>query len=152
MKNNNPLTRCPNCGWNNSPYNFRCEKCHAPLRKKGDYNPSQRQNLNAQFNINDYYKRVLTCRDCGNICKKGEHRCPVCSSAKLEIRIACKSMYQERLCSRLNCTYRTLSYINYCPICGAKLEEGPFYMIYEDHAGLPIPAIEECSGEWEDEL
>ena len=36
-------------------------------------------------------------------------------------------------------------------ICGVKLELEPVCIIYEDHAGLPIPSIEECSGSLEDE-
>ena len=151
MIDNNPYIRCANCGWANSPYNAFCEKCHAPLRKKDSDNPLQRQRTDTQFNINHYYKRVLTCRDCGNMCRKGEQRCPACGSTNLGIRITCKSMYQEQTCSNPDCGYRTLSRIYYCPICGAELEQGPFCMIYEDHAGLPIPSIEECSGSWEDE-
>ena len=148
----NSLNRCPNCGWSNSPYNTLCEKCHAPLRKKDGDNPSQKQEIDTRFNINHYYKRVLTCRECGNICRKGEQRCSACGSSKLEIRIACKSMLQERICGNPDCHYRTLSRIHYCPTCGTELEKGPICMVYEDHAGLPIPTPEECFGEWEDEL
>ena len=52
IRYSNSLTRCPNCGWNNSPYNTLCEKCHAPLRKKDGDNPSQGQEADTRFNIN----------------------------------------------------------------------------------------------------
>lgn len=151
MNNKNAASRCLRCGWNNPPDTELCEKCGMPLQKVSTPYDSQRWNAHGKFDINEYYHYVRICRDCGNICKKDARECPVCGCTVYIRRIACKSMYRERECGNPNCDYRTLSPINYCPICGTKLEKGPFWMIYEDHAGLPIPTIDECTGRLKDD-